>query len=282
MVERLTEQFRGVITGSGNGTWDREEVCQKAIDLVERDESSGKIHVVYIGTATYDLDENTTVQTAGFRNMGCIVTPLKVAGDTVPSYQSMSELLNTADIVFISGGNSLWMLDRWKRVKLDVLIKDCIKRGVVMCGGSAAAICWFDVSQADSADPVTFKDVCLRRGFHNGESEEPWEYIALECMGILPGFCVPHFDKIQSNGVLRAYNAADMILPFESGLGLDHFAGLIMDRGQYTTFAVSETTGCNVNGKFDGDRTKGKPGVWAIETVRACVPKKQDFWCNFV
>jgi dipeptidase E len=31
-----------------------------------------------------------------------------------------------------------------------------------------------------------------------------WEYVRVEALGILPGLVCPHFDKTQSNGVLRA------------------------------------------------------------------------------
>eukprot|EP01052_Picozoa_sp_SAG31_P018987 SAG31_NODE_1367_length_8615_cov_12.875763_4_plen_73_part_00 len=31
-----------------------------------------------------------------------------------------------------------------------------------------------------------------------------WEYIRIPCLGLLPGLCCPHHDRVQSNGVLRA------------------------------------------------------------------------------
>jgi hypothetical protein len=31
-----------------------------------------------------------------------------------------------------------------------------------------------------------------------------WEYVRVEALAVLPGLLCPHFDKTQSNGVLRA------------------------------------------------------------------------------
>jgi dipeptidase E len=65
---------------------------------------------------------------------------------------------------------------------------------------------------------------------HNPQDPQsnPWSYIRVEGLGILPGLVCPHFDRIQSNGVPRLVDFDSMMKrhSMELGLGIDHFAAL--------------------------------------------------------
>lgn len=39
-----------------------------------------------------------------------------------------------------------------------------------------------------------------------------WDYIRVDGLGFIPGLCCPHHDRIQSNGILRAYDFDEMLL----------------------------------------------------------------------
>ena len=56
-----------------------------------------------------------------------------------------------ADFLYIGGGDTLYMLKRWQEFGLLELIKDAYERGVIVCGLSAGAICWFEDIYTDSA-----------------------------------------------------------------------------------------------------------------------------------
>ena len=47
-----------------------------------------------------------------------------------------------ADIIVVSGGNTLFAVTRWRRLGVDVLLREAMERGAVLCGGSAGAIIW--------------------------------------------------------------------------------------------------------------------------------------------
>lgn len=55
-----------------------------------------------------------------------------------------------ADFLYIGGGDTLYMLKRWQEFGLLDLIKDAYERGVIVCGLSAGAICWFEDIYTDS------------------------------------------------------------------------------------------------------------------------------------
>ena len=56
-----------------------------------------------------------------------------------------------ADFIYVGGGDTLYMLKRWQEFGLLDLIKDAYERGVIICGLSAGAICWFEDIYTDSA-----------------------------------------------------------------------------------------------------------------------------------
>ena len=69
----------------------------------------------------------------------------------------MKERVGKADVILVSGGNSLFACDRWNKIGLSPMLRAAMERGAVLTGGSAGAICWFDAGHSDSWDPDTFK-----------------------------------------------------------------------------------------------------------------------------
>ena len=55
-----------------------------------------------------------------------------------------------ADFIYVGGGDTLYMLKRWQEFGLFDLIRDAYERGVIICGLSAGAICWFEDIYTDS------------------------------------------------------------------------------------------------------------------------------------
>lgn len=56
----------------------------------------------------------------------------------------------TCDFIYVGGGDTLYMLKRWDEFGLLPLIRDAYERGVIICGLSAGAICWFEDIYTDS------------------------------------------------------------------------------------------------------------------------------------
>jgi dipeptidase E len=126
-------------------------------NLTEKDNP----HVVYLGTATYDAVSPFEMQAAGFADIGCTVEHLKLT-NVQKSTQTMSKIkasIQAADIIAVSGGNTLFAMKQWRKLGVDALLKQASESGTVMCGGSAGAICWFDGGHSDSRDPTTFLHV---------------------------------------------------------------------------------------------------------------------------
>jgi dipeptidase E len=115
-----------------------------------------ELSLLYIGTASYDISESRHKQTEEFIRMGVTVKSLDVANKFLHRHE-MEEAVNEADIILVSGGNTLYAVDRWERLGLSDLLRDAALRGTVIAGGSAGAICWFDGGHSDSMDPKTHR-----------------------------------------------------------------------------------------------------------------------------
>lgn len=67
------------------------------------------------------------------------------------SMERIREKFAKADFLYVGGGDTLFMLEHWKKTGLLALIREAYERGVIVCGLSAGAICWFETMYTDSA-----------------------------------------------------------------------------------------------------------------------------------
>eukprot|EP00041_Stephanoeca_diplocostata_P031781 m.999382 g.999382 ORF g.999382 m.999382 type:complete len:317 (+) comp24026_c0_seq38:266-1216(+) len=239
-IESLS-RVRGFFGGSGSDLMNKKEAIAKVLSLVVPRSSDGPsstkssdVCVLYLGTATYDLQKPMDRQTVRFKEAGCRVTQISCARDT-PSHEILKDKVEEADVIIVSGGNTLFAVDRWESCGLNGLLCDAMMRGAVLCGGSCGAMCWFDSGHSDSNDPSSFQHAMLHEASTNGDatshgvnsateadaadesSSAPsdgatsaaWDYIRVPCLGFLPGLCCPHFDKVQTSGINGVHRRTD-------------------------------------------------------------------------
>jgi len=87
-----------------------------------------------------------------------------------------SEWMLNKDIVYIGGGNTVFMLEIWKKNKLEHIFKTIYEKGIILSGVSAGAVCWFDWILSDSVGP----------GFNT-----------LRGINLISGSCTPHSSNIE-------------------------------------------------------------------------------------
>ena len=58
------------------------------------------------------------------------------------NFEEMKNTVESADVLLVSGGNTLYATDLWHRLKLAPLLVEAAKRGAVLTGGSAGASKW--------------------------------------------------------------------------------------------------------------------------------------------
>ncbi len=262
-------------------------MARAVVDLTER--SPRDVSLLYIGTASYDIPKFRKNQTNAFIDLGCDVTSLDVANQR-PDQDEMEEAVDDADIILVSGGNTLYALDRWRYLGLDEMLRTAAERGTVMAGGSAGAICWFDSGHSDSADPETYRLYKLDKfkdgepksqagnnnnspfAYYSGNAQDgdnkEWDYIKVKGLGIWPGMVCPHYDRIQSNGTPRMQDFDKMLEqfgPYELGIGIDHNAALAVNGDDFRVVSIPGEAGSvpiSEDEEEEGDGTTCVPGVW--------------------
>lgn len=205
-----------------------------------------KPKVVYLGTATYESESGYDLQAKGFLDHGCTVEHLRLtAKSDIPDRKSISQAIRAADIIAVSGGNTLFAVTRWRKLGVDRMLKDALDRGAVMCGGSAGAICWFDGGHSDSRDPTTVR---FPKPNLSEQEKKNWSYIRVKGLGFIPGLCCPHHDTTQSNGIPRSEDFDQMLRrkSTEIGIGIDDQAALVIDGNKWKVISTDSSSGITI------------------------------------
>ena len=125
--------------GSGMDMLSLPETVSEILELSGRHNP----RVLYLGTATYDAEPAKQTQTKSFVAAGCTISELKVAYQT-PTHAEIVAAFADADIVLVSGGNTLFAVDRWFKLGIPDVLRSSLDNGTTLCGGSAGGIVWFD------------------------------------------------------------------------------------------------------------------------------------------
>ncbi len=124
----------------------------------------------------------------------CRTDALFLVRDRLSGNQIRKKILS-ADIIYVGGGNTLYMMRVWRRLGVDKLLRQAYQCGTVLAGISAGAICWFDSGHSDSMS------------FSNPRK---WKYVNVKGLGLIPGIHCPHYNS-RTLGVPRRKHFREMI-----------------------------------------------------------------------
>jgi len=134
--------------------------------------------VCFISTPSGDSFEMIEKFYATFEPLGCEAAHLaffrKPFRNSLPAAKFAERLL-TQDAIFVGGGNTKSALAVWRDWGVDIALAEAWRRGVLLSGMSAGAMCWFEQGLTDS---------------YWGSDLKP-----LQCLGILPGGCGVHYNS---------------------------------------------------------------------------------------
>jgi len=134
--------------------------------------------LLFIPTASGDADGYIEVVKKYFgKKLGCKIFVLKLINTEIKA-REIKELILTADIIYVGGGNTLKMMKIWRKYGVDGLLLKAYNNGVIMSGLSAGSVCWFKLGQSDSRK---FKD-------------EKAPFITVSGLGFVDALHCPHYD----------------------------------------------------------------------------------------
>ncbi|MFA5449214.1 MAG: peptidase E [Clostridia bacterium] len=124
-------------------------------------------------------------------------------------YEKIVTKIEAADMIYIGGGDTAFMLDVWKKTGIDKLIYSAYQRGVILAGLSAGAICWFEQMYTDSF---------MLRG-------EQSDYAVLSGLGWVTGFITPHYNERQEEFDALILSQA------KTALAIENNAAILLENG---------------------------------------------------
>jgi dipeptidase E len=152
--------------------------------------------------------------------LGCETSHLLLVSQTY-THEEISELIMSADLIYVGGGNTRKMLEIWKNTGVDALLKEAYTSGIILAGLSAGSICWFEYGHSDSE---AFDD------------EGNWKYIKLEALGILPGIHCPHYNEdVREEDFSRMVKGGGM-----PGIAVDNNCAIIYKDNEYKVMSTRD------------------------------------------
>ncbi len=139
------------------------------------------INFLFIPTASNDdiLYCNTMYNIYRLR-LGCNYRHLRLLKERQTNFEIIQKI-NWADIIYVGGGNTRFMMEIWKKSGVDSLLRDAYhNKSTIMTGMSAGSICWFTGGSSDSEK-------------HDGVKD--WKPIWVEGLGLVGMEHSPHYSS---------------------------------------------------------------------------------------
>jgi dipeptidase E len=139
MSERHIVPFGGLRPTPGR----THPIVEYLLDLAGK----ARAEVAIIPTATGDADGMLVGTYARFPAGRTERTHLALFNRTIRDIRSY---LLEQDIIWVGGGNTANMLAVWRVHGVDVALREAWEAGVILTGGSAGSLCWFECGTTDS------------------------------------------------------------------------------------------------------------------------------------
>lgn len=169
-------------------------------------------NVLFIGTASHDAEGYLESIEKEYTFLGCHVKGLCLV---THSYRDdeIDELLSWADVIYVGGGDTIFLMQIWKKFHLDEKLKRVYEQDTaVLTGLSAGAICWFHCGLSDC------------ESFQDGESQHYcWANDMLDIFHI--AYC-PHYNE-------EGRNIFDIMLKQKDlpGLAMENNTSFVCNNG---------------------------------------------------
>ncbi len=200
--------------------------------------------LLFLGTASHDSAGYIAAIHTEFEALGCVVTELCLSAGAY-SDEEIDRKLSAADIIYVGGGDPVFMMETWKRFGLDQKLKTIYREDrAVLSGISAGAMCLFRCGHSDSS--IFWNGDTVGYGWVN------------DLLDLHPYAFCPHYDA-------RAESFDKMIRekPFP-GYALEENAAFVEQNGQISFLASATSAKAYLIRFSDGKLEKQEQPVRVI------------------
>ena len=180
------------------------DVANLLIDFANED-LKGKI-IAFIPTASLTESIRFYVKTGkkALEKVGMIVEEVEI---TQFSNEEISSILHKCDYIYITGGNTFFLLQELKRKGVDKIISEQVKSGKLYIGESAGAI-------------IASPDTEYMKNVNFDPIEKAHELEDYSSLGLVDFYTIPHYGnfpfKKKGEKVIQLYNEKLQLIPISN------------------------------------------------------------------
>ena len=197
------------------GGGDLRERTTLAIDeyiakLAKERAGENRANALFIPTASHDYMPYYNTFHKVYTGVFNIKTDVALTVYKELDMEKMRAKFEKADVIYVGGGDTVFMIEHWKKSGLLPLIEDAYERGVIIAGLSAGAICWFSDIYTDSVAV-------------HGDDEK---YAMFKGLNWINGIISPHYgSRMLDFDKIVCYN-------YDCAYGIEDDSALVIDDGK--------------------------------------------------
>ena len=175
------------------------QIDEKIAAFAKERAGDRRANALFIPTASHDFMPYYNSFHKVYTGIFDIKTDVALTVYREPDPERLKEKFLKADVIYVGGGDTVFMMEHWKKTGMLELIEEAYGRGVPIAGLSAGALCWFSDIYTDSL-----------------KTENGAQYAMFKGLNWIKGIISPHygqrmldFDKIVCYNYPCAYGIED-------------------------------------------------------------------------
>ena len=167
------------------------------VDALLKDHIAGK-RVAFIPTASIHEGYTGYVGSARtvFKKLGAELTEIEIS---TANASDITQVFDTADIIYFTGGNSFFLIDQLRKTGTDTLLKQQLEKGKLFIGESAGAIvCAPELSYIEKMDPIP-----------EDYSQSDYAGLGLINFYVLPHYLTAPFKKVTAD-IMQSFSNIEL------------------------------------------------------------------------
>ena len=179
-------------------------------NLAKARAGENRANALFIPTASHDFMPYYNTFHKVYTGVFNIKTDVALTVFKETDMEKLKAKFEKADMIYVGGGDTVFMMEHWKKTGMLSLIEDAYRRGVVIAGLSAGAICWFSDVYTDSQ-------------YATGDGEK---YAMYKGLNWVKGVISPHYGaRMLDFDKIVCYN-------YDCAFGLEDDAALVIEDGE--------------------------------------------------
>ncbi len=127
------------------------KIDEYIVKLARERAGENRPNALFIPTASHDYMPYYNTFHKVYTGIFNVKTDVALTVFKQPDMEKMKTKFEKADVIYVGGGDTVFMMESWKQSGLLPLVEEAYERGVIIAGLSAGAICWFSDIYTDSA-----------------------------------------------------------------------------------------------------------------------------------